>query len=135
MPSLRALVEYGQPYLQKLADTPGNRFLKAAVCFAGLNALTDDECRASHGRPKAQLLQDLRGVVDMALHHAEPLVSTDIATIQALLLYAMCVRLTDPSRRSWSIVGLVIRTARSMYLHRETSNENPYMGQIRRRLW
>ncbi|KAK3678035.1 hypothetical protein LTR78_002130 [Recurvomyces mirabilis] len=129
VPSLRALVISAAPYLHKPADAPSNQFLKASVCFAGLNALTDDECWAWYGMPKEQAVQEFRSVVDLALHRADPLVSTDMATLQALLLYAITIRITDPSRRSWSIVGFVAHTARSMYLHRATPNESPYMSQ------
>ncbi|KAK4574675.1 hypothetical protein LTR86_001516 [Recurvomyces mirabilis] len=135
IPSLRALVISAAPYLQKPADEPSNQFLKTSVCFAGLNALTNDECWALYGMPKEQAVYEFKSVVDMALQRADPLVSTDMATLQALLLYAMTIRITDSSRRSWSIGGLVAQTARSMYLHRATPNESPYMGQVRLRLW
>lgn len=90
-PTLKALIQDDRPYLRRSADAPCNRALKAAVYFAGVNSMTDDECRAKCGKSLVQLSQEYRRMVDIALYQADPFNTNEIATLQALVLYVVSV--------------------------------------------
>ncbi|EME46905.1 C6 transcription factor-like protein [Dothistroma septosporum NZE10] len=135
VPTLAAFLQEGQPYLHRAPDAPCNKALRASVYFAGINAYTEEECQATYGKPLNQMVQEFRRNVDVALYQADPLNTTETATLQALVLYVASVRVMDPSRRAWSLIGLLVRIARAMGIHREIGGESPFMAEIRRRLW
>lgn len=62
----------------------------------------------------------------------------DIVVVQALIIFLSLVRRHDSPRFVWMMVGLVIRMAQSLGLHRdgsEFSHLTPYEVEIRRRAW
>ncbi|KAK4628207.1 C6 finger domain transcription factor adaR [Fulvia fulva] len=135
VPTLAAFLQQGQPYLHRAPDAPCNKALRASVYFAGINAHTEEECQETYGKPLNQMVQEFRRNVDVALYQADPMNTTETATLQALVLYVASVRVMDPSRRAWSLIGLLVRIARAMGIHREIAGESPFLAEIRRRLW
>ncbi|CAK1357718.1 unnamed protein product [Cercospora beticola] len=135
VPTLKALIEHGENYLGRAPDAPCNRALRASVFFAAANALTNEESERDFGKPQEQLVTEYRRMVDIALYQTDPLNTTEIATLQALVLYTQSIRVVDASRRAWSLVGLLVRIARAMSIHRELPGESIYLGELRRRLW
>lgn len=89
IPTLLDLMQNGAPYLGKPADAPCNKALRASIFFAGVSAVTNDECVAKYGKSLDQLVQEYRRTVDIALYQADILNTNDLATLQALLLYAV----------------------------------------------
>ncbi|KAG7114953.1 C6 transcription factor asaR like protein [Verticillium longisporum] len=97
----------------------------------------------------------LKTGLEQAIAHADFLESPTVTTIQALAIYLVClcrrlficlIRLTisssalrvhNPGRGIWTIVGLVIRAAQSIGLHRDGKmlGLSPFESEIRRRLW
>lgn len=59
----------------------------------------------------------------------------DLATLQAIVLYVAASRISDVSRRAWTMTGLVVRIAYGIGLHRELASDSPYMQETKRRLW
>lgn len=92
VPTLRAFLDEGKPYLNRPADAPCNKALRAAIYFAGANACTDEECIAICGKPREQLAQEFRRMVDVALYQADPLNTNELATLQALTIYVVSLR-------------------------------------------
>ncbi|KAF2216665.1 hypothetical protein CERZMDRAFT_80723 [Cercospora zeae-maydis SCOH1-5] len=135
VPTLTAFIENGDSYLGRPPDAACNRALRASVFFAAANALTDEESEKSFGKPQEQLVTDYRRMVDIALYQADPLNTTEMATLQAMVMYVQSIRIVDASRRAWSMVGLLVRIARAMSIHRELPGESVYLGELRRRLW
>ncbi|KAK4504287.1 hypothetical protein PRZ48_005203 [Zasmidium cellare] len=135
IPTVRPFLEEGKPYLNRPADAPCNKALKAAIYFSGVNACTDEECMTIAGKTRDQMAQEFRRMVDVALYQADPLNTTEIATLQALTLYVASIRVLDSSRRAWSMVGLLVRIARAMSIHRELAGETAFIAEQRRRLW
>lgn len=88
-PTLEHFYHQGNPYLGKPADAPCNRALKASICFAAATSLTDRECWATYGKSATDLVAQLQRSVDIAIYQANPLNTTDLATFQALMLYAV----------------------------------------------
>ncbi|SMR41312.1 unnamed protein product [Zymoseptoria tritici ST99CH_1E4] len=135
VPSLKAFVVDGQPYLGKEPDAPCNQALKAAIQYAGANSLTAEECQTRYGKSREQLVSSFRQMVDVALYKADALTTTDLATLQALVTYVTSVRILDCSRRTWTLIALLDRIARAMNIHKETSGESIYTAELKRRLW
>lgn len=74
-------------------------------------------------------------MVDLVLYQADPLCSTELATLQALAIYVASIRVLDSSRRAWSMVAVLDRVGRAMGIHREYPGEPIYLRELRRRLW
>ncbi|KAK4617702.1 C6 finger domain transcription factor adaR [Fulvia fulva] len=135
VPTLRALVVEGKSYLGRSANASCNMALRASILFAGINSMKDHECLSIYGKSLDQLVSHFKRLVDTALFKADPLTTTDMATVQALTLYAVTIRIIDPSRRAWSIIGTLIRIARAMEIYRDSPGDSAFLTQIRRRLW
>lgn len=88
-PSLRAFTENGHPYLGREADAPCNQALKAAIHFSAISQLTDYECEQRYGQQRAGLLDCIRRSVEMKLIQADPMNTTALPTLQALVLYVV----------------------------------------------
>lgn len=66
---------------------------------------------------------------------ADVINTNDLATLQAMVLYTASSRITDLSRRAWTMTGLVVRIAYGIGLHRELASASAYTKEIKRRLW
>lgn len=135
VPTLKAFIEHGQPYLKRAPDAACNKALRAAIYFAGASGMTEEECQVKYAKSHEQVVNEYRRIVDVALYQADPLNTTELATLQALTLYVMSARVKDSSRRCWTMVGLLVRIARAMGIHREIAGESIFLAELRRRLW
>lgn len=99
-----------------------------------MNAFSEEECLA-FGKSRPEMVNDYRRMVDIALYQADPLSSTEIATLQALAIYVGSIRVLDSSRRAWSMVALLDRIGRALGIHKELPGEPIYTRELRRRLW
>jgi hypothetical protein len=63
--------------------------------------------------------------------------TNDIVTMQALVLFLICVRRHDDTRFVWTMTGLAIRIGQSLGLHRDGAKFglSPFDTEMRRRLW
>jgi hypothetical protein len=63
--------------------------------------------------------------------------TNEIVTVQALVLFLVCVRRHDDTRFVWSLTGLALRIAQSLGLHRDGAafGLSPFDTEMRRRLW
>ncbi|EMC99730.1 hypothetical protein BAUCODRAFT_119315 [Baudoinia panamericana UAMH 10762] len=134
-PSLRAFFERGAPYLGHEATAPCNKALKTVAWFAAVNTMTDEQCRTQLGGARLDLLHKYRRTVDVALAQADLCNTTDLATLQAFAVYLVSIRMTDLSRRVWSLTALLVRIARAFGLHSKAPARTPFETELRRRLW
>lgn len=86
---------------------------------------------------KSRLLKQYRFGVEQALARASLLNTNDIVTVQAFVLFLVCVRRHDDTRFVWTMTGLAVRIAQSLGLHRDGSRFglSPFDTEMRRRLW
>jgi hypothetical protein len=63
--------------------------------------------------------------------------TNEIVTVQALVLFLVCVRRHDDTRFVWSLTGLTLRISQSLGLHRDGSvfGLSPFDTEMRRRLF
>ena len=89
------------------------------------------------GIDKSYLVKQYRFGVEQALAKAGFLNTNEIVTVQALILFLVCVRRHDDTRFVWSLTGLAIRIAQSLGLHRDGTKFglSPFDTEMRRRLW
>ena len=136
VPSLRASLEQGVPYLGQAVDGAPMKALKAALWYSALVSLSGkDECEAIFAQSRATLLIQYRRTLDVLLSQADLINTTELVTLQAFLIYLASTRMVDPSRRIWTLAALLVRIARAMNLHTETPGRTIYETEMRRRLW
>ena len=83
-------------------------------------------------------MAQLRFGTEQALARANFINTTIISVVQAFTLYLICIRRDESTRYTWSLVGLLIRIAVSIGLHRDGShfpNISIFETENRRRLW
>jgi hypothetical protein len=93
--------------------------------------------KKSFGVEKDYLVKQYRFGVEQALAKAGFLNTNEIVTVQAFVLFLVCVRRHDDTRFVWSLTGLAIRIAQSLGLHRDGTKFglSPFDTEMRRRLW
>jgi hypothetical protein len=93
--------------------------------------------RLNFGVSKDSLLRQYRFGVEQALARASFLNTNEIVTVQAFVLFLVCVRRHDDSKFVWSLTGLALRIAQSLGLHRDGTKFglSPFDTEMRRRLW
>lgn len=110
------------------------------VCLASITSLGEEEALSCFDMPRTQLLARFRLGTEKALASAGLLVTKEIETIQAFVIYISilphigCQELLSP------FMGLLLRIATSLQLHRdaecfESPALTPSEVEIRRRLW
>ncbi|KAK5113360.1 hypothetical protein LTR62_003459 [Meristemomyces frigidus] len=135
-PTARALLEYNAPYMGRKAAAPCNQALRAVVWYAAINSLSPEECASRYGQAREDLMRSYRRSVDVYLAQADLMITTEIATVQAFAIYLAASRMTDVSRRGWTLTSLLVRVGRAMGLDRRAAGRTtPFEQQMRRRLW
>ncbi|ODA79396.1 hypothetical protein RJ55_04989 [Drechmeria coniospora] len=117
--------------------TPGNEALAFAVYFSAITSLEPDEIETNFSCNKVDLVAHYRFALEQSLAKANFLDTSDIAVVQAFVLFLIVVRRYDESRFCWALTGLLIRIAQGLGLHRDGSHFNlsAYETETRRRLW
>ena len=133
--------------LHRLADNPETALylsnekiaLFFAIYYAAITSLTSTDCIQVLGRPRADLAAYFEAGIEQALVRADYLNNTSLETLQALTLYACCLRSHNGSRASWALLGLPIRLAQALNLHQDgngtSSGLSVFESELRRRLW
>jgi hypothetical protein len=118
----------------------GMEALMFAVSLVAVSSLSDDEVSASFHEDKPTFVSRLFLGTEQALSRAGVLTTTNLRVVQALVIYLELLRRRDGFKAVWTLVGLLIRTAMRMGLHRDTSQFEPTSinvldAEIRRRVW
>ena len=86
-PSLKRFLVNGNNYLGQDPSSPSNRALRAATWYAAVTTIRNDECGARFGTSRTALLSYYRRHVDVALAQADLVNTTEMATLQASVIY------------------------------------------------
>lgn len=89
-------------------------------------------------RDRDEFMTRLRLGTEKALSQANLLNTTSLSVVQAFILYLFTLRRHESARYIWCLVGLLVRLAVSMGLHRDGSHVpsmSPFEVEIRRRVW
>jgi Fungal specific transcription factor domain len=151
-PTMNKVIKEVQNNLDCLSKS--TEALMFAIYFATITSMNTNEVRfwgvssveapvnilqvhTNFGIEKEPLLKKYRFAVEQALAKASFLNTNEIVTVQALVLFLVCVRRHDDTRFVWSLTGLALRIAQSLGLHRDGSvfGLSPFDTEMRRRLW
>ncbi|EMC93006.1 hypothetical protein BAUCODRAFT_37934 [Baudoinia panamericana UAMH 10762] len=119
------------------APPPPLQALASAIYFISVASLQDDECQALLHIPRSELLTAYRRMTEDALSAAGFVTSTELAVLQAFVLYLAALRSIGDNATVWSLAGVAIRVAGTMGLARDGSvlRLPPFESEMRRRLW
>lgn len=86
-PTLNAFLMDSQAFLDYDIQDSRPAALRAAVCYAAVVSMTEEQCKATFSSFKSTVLPEFRNACDMALNRAGLLTTTDITVLQAFVLY------------------------------------------------
>lgn len=87
MPTLEAYLVDCKGFLDYDLCDPSPAALRAAVCYAAIASMTEDQCKAIFSCPKSKVLPEFRNNCAVALNRAGLLTTTDMTVLQAFVLY------------------------------------------------
>ncbi|KAJ9145090.1 Fungal specific transcription factor domain-containing protein [Pleurostoma richardsiae] len=135
------------PTVAKLIQESGGDFgncpdsmepLLFSIALGAVISLPPDEVRTKFRADKEELVARFRYGTELALARADFISTTKLHVVQALMIYLLVIRPGEPTRYMWALVGLLVRIAVSVGLHRDGSNfpsMTPFEAEIRRRMW
>lgn len=137
---------FHRPTLQKVitgAMNESSRISKTvqavvfSICFAAVTSVDELECVKLFGEEQQRLLARYRFGVEQSLARARFVESQNFNVLSALVLFLLCVRRYDHSRFVSGMLGVAIRNAQAMGLHRDGTHFglSPLETDLRRRLW
>jgi hypothetical protein len=118
--------------------TPANEALMFSIYYAAVTSMEEEDVIKNFGSTKAELNLKYRLGLEHALAKADFLNVPDLVLIQALVNFLALARRHDSPRFVWMMVGIAIRMAMSLGLHRDGSNFgnlSPFEIEMRRRVW
>ncbi|GFP53496.1 aurofusarin cluster transcription factor aurR2 [Trichoderma asperellum] len=122
----------------RLHEAPKNlEALMFAIYVICINSLEDAEVQRTFGETKQELLARFFPALQQALVNAGFMRMPDPLTLQAYLLYLMAVRWYIDPRQVFCMMGIAVRLAQRMGLHRDPDGYglSPFEIEQRRRLW
>ncbi|KAK8116438.1 uncharacterized protein PG998_004719 [Apiospora kogelbergensis] len=118
--------------------TPSNEALLFAIYYAAVTSMEEDDVKANFGASKSDLNHRFRMGFETAVARADFLNSPNLTLVQAFTAFLCLARRHDSPRYVWMMVGIVIRMAQSIGLHRDGSHFpslSPFEVEVRRRVW
>ena len=102
-----------------------------------ITSLSVEDCKLELGLDREVALRQFRYASEQALARAGFIETQDFLVLQAFLMLLVCIRRQDDTRLGWTLVGLAIRMANALGLHRDGSHFglNPFDTELRRRCW
>lgn len=108
-----------------------------AIYSAAVVSLKDPDCERKFGESRKALLFRYRLATKAALSRAKFMSSADLTVLQAFLIHLLSMREVYDSRTLWTLIGVALRMAEGMGLHRDGSflGLPPFETEMRRRVW
>ncbi|KAK7734976.1 hypothetical protein SLS53_007753 [Cytospora paraplurivora] len=111
--------------------------LMFSIYFIAVTSMTDEEVQDTFKEDRNRLLSRYHHGTQQALINAGFMRSPELVVLQAYVIYLFCIRqYTDP-RSLFSLIGIAVRIAQRLGLHRDAEQFNlpPFEVELRRRLW
>ncbi|TGO86872.1 hypothetical protein BPOR_0270g00060 [Botrytis porri] len=105
-----------------------------SMYLAAVTSMTNEECLEFLDEERSILVTRYKTATEIALQESDFLNSVEIVTLQALITYIAAMRSHDRSRSIWAFIGLAVRLARGIGLHRDGGNQ-AFDVEMRRRVW
>lgn len=110
--------------------------LVLAICFSAAVSATQEQCFSIFGQGRDWCIRNTRLAVEQGLARANLINTQETRTLQAAVLFLLCLRWFDP-RLAWAQASVVVRVAQRQRVHRDGqfSGLSPFNIEIQRRLW
>ncbi|KAL4885738.1 hypothetical protein BJY04DRAFT_116565 [Aspergillus karnatakaensis] len=108
------------------------------VLFSAAVSMDDEQVRKKCECDRFQLVSGLQLATETALRQAQLLISTRLETLQAFIAYMLATCLEEVSRAHSALVGMAVRIAECMGLHRDPTEYDGFTAaecHIRRLIW
>lgn len=112
----------GQPW--KLGD---------AISYAAASSCNDEECLNLIGIDRPTVQKHFRTRIQQSIIHDHG--TPDLQSMQALVLYLICVCREELASETWALFSLIVRNAELLQLHKDPASHSPVEAELRRRLW
>ncbi|RDW56719.1 hypothetical protein BP6252_14012 [Coleophoma cylindrospora] len=132
-----------EPLLKRAAENPqalskAEQAFSFAVYFITILSLSDKECDGIISGPRRLLLLDaFQAAVEASLLAVEYFATSDLLVLQAFLLYLLAIRNRARPATCFSLMGIAVRVAQRIGLHRDGSllGLSVVQAEERRRVW
>ncbi|OAP65221.1 hypothetical protein AYL99_01193 [Fonsecaea erecta] len=124
--------------LAGLEPPPWQQSIVLSILFSAVASMPESDVTAIFARPKATILGNFQTGTEVALSKAQVLRATKIETLQALVIYLIPMCRDQLSRAHSVIVGMAVRLAECMGLHRDPEvvyGLSPVECHVRRIVW
>ncbi|KAF4966219.1 hypothetical protein FSARC_6104 [Fusarium sarcochroum] len=115
----------------------GDEALVFAIYYSAVTSMEKEEVQTNLGGSKSHFISQFRFALEQALAKANLLNTTNMAILQAFVIYLTVVKCHDDSRFCWTLTSLLVRMGQALGLHRDGQQLglSPFEVEMRRRLW
>jgi hypothetical protein len=111
-----------------------------SIYLAALNSVPEcdrSECERIMGQSLGTATESYIGLAQQALINARFLQTPNFTTLQALVIFLIAQRVRTDPQTLWMLIGLAIRSAQQLGLHREKALQSlsVFEGELGRRTW
>jgi hypothetical protein len=128
--------------IRRAGDDPtsislGEEALLFSICFAVITSMSENETTIIMAEERSILIWRYESALHQALSRAGLLDTQELVVLQAFVLMLICCQSLEDSQTLWTMIGVAIRIAEAMGLHRdgEIFGLTPMETELRRRLW
>ena len=134
-PTIDKAIQHTASHSEKVSKSV--EALLFAIYSVAVMSMQDKDCEQRFGQPRKPLLSRYVRATKLALSRANLMGTSNIVVLQAFLLHLASVRDSYDSRTLWNMLGVAIRIAEGMGMHRDGSTLGlpPFDSEIRRRMW
>ena len=135
-PTVKAQIVTAASNLGSVSRT-SQEALMFSMYYAAVTSLSPDECQAQLGKDREIMLLQFKHATEAALVNVDFLSNPDLVALQAFVIFLASVRSNSAERSSWSLLGLAVRLAHALEIHRDGEGllYTPFEAEMRRRLW
>ncbi|KAH7482695.1 hypothetical protein FOMA001_g6593 [Fusarium oxysporum f. sp. matthiolae] len=116
---------------------PGDEALVFAIYYSAVTSMETQEVEANLGASQSHFISQFRFALEQALAKSNLLNTTNMAMLQAFVIYLTVVKCHDDSKFAWTLTSLCVRMAQALGLYRDGQQLglSPFEVEMRRRLW
>ncbi|KAK0379103.1 fungal specific transcription factor domain-containing protein [Colletotrichum limetticola] len=135
VPTVQGLIIEASANLEKIPKSVET--LMFAIYLMAVTSMEDVDVAKMFNEPKPTVLSRFHTALQQALVNAGFMRTSDTMVLQAYMLYLIAVRMFVDPRQIFCLVGIAVRIAQRMGLHRDAAafGLSPYEVEQRRRLW
>ncbi|KLO85288.1 uncharacterized protein LW93_13892 [Fusarium fujikuroi] len=115
----------------------GDEALVFAIYYSAVTSMEPQEVEANLGASQSHFISQFRFALEQALAKSNLLNTTNMAMLQAFVIYLTVVKCHDDSKFAWTLTSLCVRMAQALGLYRDGQQLglSPFEVEMRRRLW